>query len=46
MWGGDTVPDKAYRDLTGEEIKVYQEEGAALVPHCVDPAWVERMTMP
>ena len=38
------MPDIAYRDLTDEEIKVYQEEGAVLVPQCVDHVWVERMT--
>jgi len=38
------MPDTAYRDLTDEEIRTYQEEGAALVPQCVDSVWVERMT--
>ena len=38
------MPDTAYRDLTADEIRVYQEEGAALVPQCVDPVWIERMT--
>lgn len=38
------MPDTAYRDLTGEEIRAYREEGAVLVPQCVDLAWVERMT--
>ena len=38
------MPDTAYRDLTDEEIRSYQEEGAVRVPQCVAPAWVERMT--
>ena len=38
------MPDTAYRDLTDEEIRTYQQEGAVVVAQCVDPVWVERMT--
>ena len=37
------MPDTAYRDLTDEEIRIYQEEGVALVRQCIDPEWIERM---
>ncbi len=38
------MTSSAYRDLTAEEITTYQQEGVALAPQCVDPAWVERMS--
>jgi len=39
------MADNAYRDLSAAEIQNYQTEGVVLVKQCVDPNWIERMTI-